>query len=259
MAKEEFIVKLSSFVEKAWPNMRVGHSINAVDDRYPCANPDGPVDNSECPEDDPLCNCPCQDLNPGADASWWDFFGWFDTEIVEPTDEQLEESLQSIKECEYIKNSTLPDKEEWLGCLWNNQNHPSSCDCPCRGKHFKDYLEYTRTYATYWNTEKTTPLWREAQMFLINSQKAQIVLNGDLSLRPGTLIKIVNKIPKQNDPNDRRFGGRWLITSISHIIQNETHRMVLILARDSSPKKPEESTILGWFEDMASWFKGLFS
>ena len=57
MAKANFLLKLTSFVDAAWPNIRDGHALGAVDDRYPCANPDGPVDNSDCPEDDPLCNC----------------------------------------------------------------------------------------------------------------------------------------------------------------------------------------------------------
>ena len=31
---------------------------------YKCANPDGPVDNTLCPESDPHCNCPCKELQP---------------------------------------------------------------------------------------------------------------------------------------------------------------------------------------------------
>jgi len=39
------------------------HTLN---DSYICANPDGPVYNFDCPEDDPLCNCPCRDLRPNS-------------------------------------------------------------------------------------------------------------------------------------------------------------------------------------------------
>tara|TARA_R100000152_G_C6707955_1_gene136137 strand:- start:288 stop:854 length:567 start_codon:yes stop_codon:yes gene_type:complete len=182
--------------------------------------------------------------------------GWLwgdDDTAEEPTDEQIQEALEEIKECDYIE-STLGS--EWLGCMWNNQDHPSSCGCPCRGDNFGEYMEYNRTYSTYWNTPETTPLWRDAQMFLINAQTATAVLNGDLSLRPGTLINIVNKLPGAEDPNTRRFSGRWLITSISHIMDNETHRMLVGLSRDSSPIPPNESKILGWFENALDWLFG---
>ena len=38
--------------------------LHAINKKYPCANPRGPVSNLDCPEDDPLCNCPCADLRP---------------------------------------------------------------------------------------------------------------------------------------------------------------------------------------------------
>ena len=256
MAKADFLLKLSSFVDTSWPSVRLGHSVGAYDEKYPCANPEGPVDNSECPEDDPLCNCPCQELKPSGDASWWDFFGFWGTEQTEePTDEEIQEALESIKECDYIESVLGSD---YLGCMWNNKNHPSSCECPCRGDKFNEYVEYTRTYATYWDTPEVTPLWREAQMFLINAQTATVVLNGDLSLRPGTLIKIVNKLPGAEEPSSRRFSGRWMITSISHMMDNESHRMLIGLSRDSSPIEPDESSILGWFDDALGWIGGLF-
>tara|TARA_R110000824_G_scaffold168495_1_gene345487 strand:- start:732 stop:1490 length:759 start_codon:yes stop_codon:yes gene_type:complete len=252
MANADFILKLSSFVNNTWPAVKVGHSINAVDDRYPCANPDGPVDNSECDDDDPLCNCPCQELKPTREISAG-ILGDYSVVEEEPTDEELQEALESIKECDLIESEL---NEDWLGCLWNNQDHPSSCNCPCRGEKFGEYMDYTRTYATYWNTPENTPLWRNAQMFLIKAQTAQIVLNGDLSLRPGTLIKIVNKLPGAEDPNTRRFSGRWMVTTISHIIQGESHRMMIGLSRDSSPIEPNESRLLGWFESAWDFFTG---
>lgn len=41
-------------------------SQHAMNQSYICANPDGPVYNFDCPEDDPLCNCPCRDLRPNS-------------------------------------------------------------------------------------------------------------------------------------------------------------------------------------------------
>ena len=267
MAKKDFLFKLSSLVDTSFSTLRTGHSVGAYDDRYPCANPEGPVDNSECPEDDPLCNCPCQELNPSKESVGWGWYAAFGLlggtvanllgggNVPEPTDEQVEEELEKCKECDRIADAL---GEEFLGCMWNNQNHPSSCNCPCRGERFGEYMEYTRTYATYWDTPENTPLWRDAQMFLINAQTATIVLNGDLSLRPGTLIKIVNKLPGSQEPNTRRFSGRWMISSISHIMDNESHRMLIGLSRDSSPIEPDESQVLGWFDSALGWFGNLF-
>ena len=39
-------------------------TIHAMNKSYICANPDGPVYNTGCPDDDPLCNCPCKELRP---------------------------------------------------------------------------------------------------------------------------------------------------------------------------------------------------
>tara|TARA_R110002020_G_scaffold66286_3_gene174329 strand:- start:2434 stop:3672 length:1239 start_codon:yes stop_codon:yes gene_type:complete len=41
--------------------IEVSHAMNK---KYTCANPEGPVSNEFCPEEDPLCNCPCKDLIP---------------------------------------------------------------------------------------------------------------------------------------------------------------------------------------------------
>ena len=37
---------------------------HAIKNHYNCANPDGPVSNSDCPEDNIFCNCPAQELIP---------------------------------------------------------------------------------------------------------------------------------------------------------------------------------------------------
>ena len=41
--------------------IEVSHSINK---KYTCANPKGPISNVFCPDEDPLCNCPCKELIP---------------------------------------------------------------------------------------------------------------------------------------------------------------------------------------------------
>jgi len=251
MANPDFLLKLSKVVSKEWPTLRVNHAVGAYEEKYPCANPDGPVDNSDCPEDDPLCNCPCQELKPSNyEWHWW--YGVVDTE-TEPTDEQLEEALEATKECDNISSELGSD---YLGCIWSNPDHPSSCECPCVGDKFNEYLEYTRTYATYWDTPKTTPLWRNAQMFLIQSQKALVVLNGDLSLRPGQCIRVgAFAAPNEGSKADdqKKFAGRWLVTEIEHIMGSTTHKMIVTLSRDSTPINPNESNALGFFESIVDW------
>ena len=37
---------------------------HAIRNQYTCANPDGPVSNADCPEDDIFCNCPAKELIP---------------------------------------------------------------------------------------------------------------------------------------------------------------------------------------------------
>lgn len=279
MAEHDFLVKLTHFANTEWPSVKLGHSVGAFDETYPCANPEGPVDNSGCtdplsPEydpDNPLCNCPCQELNPFKEDNTIDFpwytglaglavetvWNWFLGEgaVNEPTKDQIRESIESIKECDYIKSSSLPDAESWMGCLWKDQNHPSSCDCPCVGENFKNYIEYTRTSATYWDTPVETPLWRDAQMALINSQQASIMLSGDLSLRPGEIINITNK--NIGSGKERRMGGRWLIAEIQHnMIKGGQHTMLCTLIRDSSPIDPETSESLGFFGEVWNWISG---
>ena len=68
MKKVQLISKLTEFANTAYVHSRkITHAHGGVWDEYPCANPDGPVDNSDCPEDDDLCNCPCQELKPDSE------------------------------------------------------------------------------------------------------------------------------------------------------------------------------------------------
>lgn len=248
-------------------------------DEYPCANPEGPVDNSDCDEDEPLCNCPCQELKPDSDeeverineelglglGGFWGW--WYDTvhginfgevtkdDLKEPTKEEIKEAKESIKECGLIE-STDGLGEEYLGCLWTDLDHPSSCNCPCVGKKFGSYLDYTRTYSTYWDTPPQQPLWRNAQMVLVTSQKAAMRIHGDLTLRPGTLIYI--REPKSKEDKEKRLGGRWLVASISHTMgaMPHAHVMDIALVRDTQVFDPNDDPSI--FESMWELIKGLF-
>ena len=123
-----------------------------------------------------------------------------------------------------------------------------NCSCPCWGNKFEEYLDTITTKATFWDTPNTTPLWRTAQMGLINSQVSVMTIDGDLSLRPGTIVNIVDVVPVSsggesgNSSSNKKFGGNWLVTSIDHIIPNAmNHNMIVTLQRDSVPVSPDGS------------------
>lgn len=265
MSKKQLVSRLTEFANSSWASSKkITLSHNGVWDDYPCANPDGPVDNSDCPEDNPLCNCPCQELKPDSeeylniinselDSYNTDVFLLLPIDMKEPTEQEIKEAEEAIKECELIETN---DKlgPDYLGCLWDDIEHPSSCNCPCVGSKFGEYLDYTRTYSTYWDTPPQQPLLRNAQMQLITSQSARLTIMGDLTLRPGTLIYV--KEPFETELGiEKRVGGRWLVASITHSIGAfpVAHGMVLELIRDTSVFDPNDDVIT--FEDIWEMIK----
>jgi hypothetical protein len=196
---------------------------------YPCANP-APPDNSTCPDEDPLCNCPCQELRPdkmtlpenrqligmGLTGGYYGLTG------AEPTNAELKRLENEIKECDLIEQVL---GEDWLGCVWSDPKHPLNCNCPCIGEKFQEYLKYSQTYCTFWQTPPERPLLRNAQMVQIQANKATMLVNGDFSLRPGTKIYI--------DFPGKRYGGYWLVSGIAHTLSRLNHIMMVSLIRDS--------------------------
>ena len=185
---------------------------------YPCSNPI-PPNNSFCPPTDPLCGCPCQELRP--DKLLTGITG------AEPTYTELTQLEKDIKECDLIEKVL---GEDWLGCVWGDPKSTLNCSCPCLGKHFLDYLKYSETYCTFWQTPPERPLLRNAQMMQILSNKIMISVLGDFTLRPGNRIKI-------NMPG-KRYHGYWLVSTISHDVAKTKHLMSVILIRDSESSDP---------------------
>lgn len=156
-----------------------------------------------------------------------------------PTPTELAELKDYIRECDLIESEL---GEEWLGCVWKDPTNISSCNCPCVGKRFKDYMEYTRTYSTYWNTPKYAPLYRMAQMNLIQAQRANAIVSGDFRLRPGNIINIVNENVGEEKHSQKRSSGRWMIEEINHLVDSpQNHLMGLSLIRDSGTIDPNET------------------
>ena len=261
--------------------------------RYKCANPEGPIDNAGCPEDDPFCNCPSKELQPrdafiisleDTDPSLFDqildfyldyftlgifyddddnrnyavitsagdLLDKFDTyeeaeEYVagldptpEPTDDELEELLEQSKYCQLIEENL---GEEYLGCDWDDPDSTTSCSCPKIGEKYKEWKKYSRTYSTFWNTPKQTPLLRNAQMTLLTAQKAEAVVQGDLSIRPGAIINMeVSQESVEGDSRLKSSSGRWMVAEIEHLLLGaNSHGMKLTLIRDSLYVDPNGS------------------
>jgi hypothetical protein len=146
---------------------------------------------------------------------------------AEPTYTELTQLEKEIKECDLIEKVL---GEDWLGCVWGDPKSPLNCSCPCLGKHFLDYLKYSQTYCTFWQTPPERPLLRNAQMMQILSNKIMIHVVGDFTLRPGNMIKI--GIP------GKRYSGYWLVSAITHNIAKTKHSMDVTLIRDSESSDP---------------------
>ena len=237
--------------------------------QYECANPDGPViappDTGE-DDYDPYIECPMQELRP--DILEYERY-LEDLELIEnaddedlpqldsrlrnlsllgelteddfknPTAEEIAELQSQVNECDLIEEKL---GESYLGCIYSDPKAPNSCRCPEQGENFIEYLEASRTYATFWETPNEAPLRRDAQMVQLTTQKAIGVLPGDLSLRPGSIINVVNPHGITNKHPRKRSSGRWLIGSIKHQIRLGSHIMGLTCFRDSTPQDPNDIT-----------------
>jgi hypothetical protein len=203
---------------------------------YPCMNPKGFPGTDGCPATDPLCNCPCQEIRPDKiitvkdrvtgqtlPASLEDFG-------PEPSVLELKKLKEEINECALIKEVL---GEEWLGCVWDDPESPYNCNCPCVGKKFYEYMKYNRTQATFWSTPLKTPLYRNAQMTLLMTNKLRIQVPGDFKIGPGIIIKIASD-SELIDVKKKRYEGKWLVLEVEHYMKTNAHMMVLVLVRDSN-------------------------
>ena len=286
------IIKISNFskddygpigsgTEKAYDVVLNTNSLGyfEIDELGPCMNPNGYVSNEECPESDPLCNCP-KNLKPG---------------VKEPTKEELRDLKFKTNECNLIKKNLSVN---WFGIDYSNPACSYNCadilgvsgstsgftgiskgistentytiDAPVRKSYgltndsfppdglsgasgasgsteedgtkisyFSKYLEYSKTNATFWNTPKETPLYRQAQTALLTYQRVKIVVNGDFGIKPGNLVNINMPTPEMKNISETRFAGRWMVYKNEHIITSQKHSMVLYLMRDGNYHDPD--------------------
>jgi hypothetical protein len=151
---------------------------------------------------DPYCNCPAKNLMPSE---------------PEPTYLELHNLYNEINECTLVQEYLGSD---WLGCEFSDFNSSLSCNCPEQGKEFKKYLEYNRTYSTFWNVPKNLPLYRTAQVNQLNSQKVKIRIPPNDKINIGSLVEVIiqNDIPEETTNQYKKISGKWLVSEIEHLM-----------------------------------------
>lgn len=118
-------------------------------------------------------------------------------------------------------------------------DYMTKCQYPVMGERYPEYLEYVRSVdATYWNQPLKSRLYRKAQMALLFSQRMQIEVPGDLSLRIGDIIKVIHAPIAGEDGWDLQanlMGGKWLVTKINHRMgAGGKYTMLLHCSRDNT-------------------------
>lgn len=178
-----------------------------------CANPDVKVNNTDCPENDPYCNCPAKNLMP---------------KEPEPSYKELAIAYENTKECTLIERFLGKD---YLGCMLSDPENTASCGCPEQGKYFPTFLNTLRSNATFYVTPPKTPLRRLSQMTLFNAQKAMMAIFPNDAIKVGSVITISKRLATgQYD----LISGRWMVTGISRVFKTkDIATMVLDLSRDS--------------------------
>jgi hypothetical protein len=163
---------------------------------------------------------------------------------TEPTYLELYKLYKEINECKLIEEEL---GEKWLGCEWSNPTSTCSCNCPEQGDNFLDYLQYTRTYSTFWETAYDLPIKRTSFINQLNSQKIKIRVAPSTKVVVGSVVEIIipNDLPKPLvDKQYKRISGRWLVSEISHSMLGEfTYFMDLVLIRDGLHYKLDDEKI----------------
>ena len=188
---------------------------------------------------DPYINCPAKNKMP---------------KEVEPTYLELYSLYNKISECSLIEQHL---GKNYLGCVWSEPKHPCSCNCPEQGVSFGDYLAYTRTYATFWDTPHYAPLYRNAQIGQLKSQVIQITISATKqTVKLGDLISI-DHTNNMEGMEPSKMSGTWLVTNIQYNFEGSTiYKMNLTLMRDTTNGKYQTSKV-GWaspiYLDKAEW------
>ena len=195
-------------------------------DYYDCVNANSLDLNagaSGCSGNDELCLYPCRGASGDTQTA---------TAVPlfrEPKDVEMSWAKQSVSPC--MGNGMFN------GFLTINPDSLlSNCNRSCHGKFFHNMLKVSRTYSTFWDTGKKTPLYRNAIINLLSAQRAEIEIPANLAIKLGDFIII----PNDGSAIANEYSGSWLVATISHnIIGTQNYTMSIGLIRDSKIPPPE--------------------
>jgi len=195
-----------------------------------CANPDaiknGLIQSASGCTASPYCNCPAKNIMP--------------TE-AEPTYLELYRLYNEINECSLIAENF---GEDYLGCDYSNPDSPLSCNCPEQGDKFSRYLEFSKTYATFWGVSESLPLKRMAATSQFQAQKIQIRIAPNSNIKIGSIVEIMsqNDLPQESANEYKKISGRWMVVEIDHTMTGTLgYVMNVTLVRNSLHYNPEDA------------------
>ena len=112
-----------------------------------------------------------------------------------------------------------------------------------------EYAKYcSYAWNRYWSTPKEQPVYRRAQIALIQAQEIEITVPNDMNMSVGKLVSVQMPRSTSNLPNSTTAGnvskvnplsGKYLVTGIRRIFNSDNDAsMKLRLNRDSLPFDP---------------------
>ena len=176
----------------------------------------------------------------------------------EPMRDEMDYTELDIDECTQIKAmfSVDGDPENYLGCIPPLPNSPLNCDCDhpysedtdqsgddayLRDSRFAEYVRTARTYSTFWDTPRKTPLLRKSLMNLYTAQIAVGSMPGNFKLKVGDFIEVQSS-STADDSNS--LTGTWLVAKIVFSVPTTGfHKNVVTLIRDTKGTWDEKTTL----------------
>ena len=253
---------------------------------YVCLKKSGPTDNSSCvtegkwgeympdprvgdateylPEYEALCRChkpehlcaESDDRDPNSLPPLKDLASKVPL-FREPMLDEIDYSEMDIDECELIR-SQFTDGDNYLGCLPTIPNSPLNCECESpfgeetdpdfKDSRFAEYVRTSRTYSTFWDTPRKTPLLRKSLMNLYSAEVAVGTMPGNLSLKVGDFIEVF--AGNENLQGNNTLSGTWLVAKIVFTIPaTGYHKNIVTLIRDTKGTWEEKTSIQSDVED----------
>ena len=150
----------------------------------------------------------------------------------------------------YDKNRPIHTKEDWQRfldcngtCVGDTEN--TNVTDTSKAIEYAKYCSYA--WNRYWQTPKQQPMYRRAQVALIQSQEIEITIPNDMNLAIGNLVQV--NLPKSTSLGDEGeiirqgrinpISGKYLVTGIRRSFGGDNRQAMRVrLNRDSLPYDP---------------------